>query len=292
MKKSIFFGERGITATRANHLANIAKECVKQLEDKINSVNFIDKEISLLAGGAKRVVTVGINNATLEDIPNTINAISEMKAFMAWTREAIKAKEALTSKLNHVTLDDYLKVTGITSLTMPSRPVFVSDEDIKSEMTVKEMNEYFTLEAIAAQIGNYIHPLKPYAIARDSAISKLNTPITTSGSGTDTIIYEHTLSVSAEDIDKTFFELQNKHREINARLNQIKHNIEQEKQKRNLKLENEFKESFAAWSSENALLNSELSLWKTAQLQEIQNLKIVIPEDLQATYDFLTNLKK
>ena len=86
--------------------------------------------------------------------------------------------------------------------------------------------------------------------------------------------------------------MQNKHREINARLNQIKYNIEQEKTKRNLIIDNDYREATSAYLEETRLINAEFSIWKTEQLKEIQNLKIVIPEDLQETYDFLTNLKK
>ena len=58
--KKVFFGERGITATSANHLANIAKESVKQLENKLNAINFVNQDVSLLAGGNKMSIKIGL----------------------------------------------------------------------------------------------------------------------------------------------------------------------------------------------------------------------------------------
>ena len=289
--KKVFFGERGITATSANHLANIAKECVKQLEDKLNAINFVNQDISLLAGGNKRSIKIGTDLGALEVVPNTLYSIAEMKAFMAWVREAIKAKETLTAELHKTSIESYCERTEKTLPIYPNKALVVTNEDVKAKMSIKDMNEYFTLESIAAQIGNYIHPGRPYAIARETAIIKTNNPVTTSGSGTDVIVYEFGVSIPLDVIDKTFFELQNKHREISARLNQIKYNIEQEVQRRNLKIDNDFREAFEEYSKELGLINSDFLIWKTEQLKEIQNLKIVIPEDLQKTFDFLTNLK-
>ena len=290
MKKLIFFGEHGITATSANHLANIGKEHIKQIEDKLNSISFVNQDVSLLAGGAKKRVSHGDTDLTA--ISDDLNHVAKIKSFIAWIREAIKAKEELTNKLRKISLDEFLKETGKTSLAYPEKQSYETLEDLKSEMTIKEMNEYFTLEAIAAQIGNYIHPGKPYASARDQALKKLSNPVSTIGSGSEMIINEYSVTVDPEKIDGIFFDLQNQHREINARLNQIKYNLEQELQKRNLKKDADFKVAFAAYAADNGILNSEFSIWQSEQLQKIQNLKIVIPEALQSVYEFLTNLKK
>ena len=152
--KKVFFGERGITATSANHLANIAKEHVKQLEDKINAINFINQDISLLAGGNRRIIKVGINKEAFDSLSESLYKTANIKSFIAWVREAIKAKDNLAAELHKTAVETYVEKTGRTKLSFPIRESYVTEEDIKAEMSIKDLNEYLTLETIAAQIGN------------------------------------------------------------------------------------------------------------------------------------------
>lgn len=63
-------------------------------------------------------------------------------------------------------------------------------------MNVKERNRYFTLEAIAATIGKYIHPRGKFSDAKEELLTKTMKPYTADGTGKDTLIYSHTDSVS------------------------------------------------------------------------------------------------
>lgn len=45
----VFFGEKGLTQTSANHLANIAKETVESNRQALDSVGFVNVNISLLS---------------------------------------------------------------------------------------------------------------------------------------------------------------------------------------------------------------------------------------------------
>ena len=51
-------------------------------------------------------------------------------------------------------------------------------------------------------------------------------PTKVEGSGTDTIVYSYDPSVSSDKVENTFFALQQKHRDISARLNKIKFKID------------------------------------------------------------------
>lgn len=83
--------------------------------------------------------------------------------------------------------------------------------------------------------------------------------------------------VSAEDVDNTFYELQKKHREVQAQLNSMKHDcevaIEESANKSNTE--------YAVASSEHreALKAIMLSFktWKNAKSQEYGKLKIAVP---------------
>lgn len=46
----VFFGEKGITSTSANHLANLAKECMESNRRALEGVGFITSTVRLLSG--------------------------------------------------------------------------------------------------------------------------------------------------------------------------------------------------------------------------------------------------
>ena len=89
----VFFGEKGLTQTSANHLANIAKETVESNRQALDSVGFVNVNISLLSGGNSRTVKTGRNEAYLDNVPTLLQEVANMNAFCAWIREAIKARE-------------------------------------------------------------------------------------------------------------------------------------------------------------------------------------------------------
>ena len=45
---NVFFSDKGLTITSVNHLANLAKESVKQLEQELKAFSFVEEYISLL----------------------------------------------------------------------------------------------------------------------------------------------------------------------------------------------------------------------------------------------------
>lgn len=80
----VFFGEKGLTQTSANHLANIAKETVESNRQALDSVGFVNVNISLLSGGNSRTVKTGRNEAYLDNVPALLQEVANMNAFCAW----------------------------------------------------------------------------------------------------------------------------------------------------------------------------------------------------------------
>ena len=103
----VFFGEKGLTQTSANHLANIAKETVESNRQALDSVGFVNVNISLLSGGNSRTVKTGRNEAYLDNVPTLLQEVANMNAFCAWIREAIKAREEELEIINRYTWDVY-----------------------------------------------------------------------------------------------------------------------------------------------------------------------------------------
>ena len=97
MKDSVFFKEGKLTSTSANYLAEIAKERVKTLEEKLSNLKFYSENVQLLGTPNKHILSHGIQLKDI-DIEDILDKISTLKSFIAWIREALKAKSKLLSE--------------------------------------------------------------------------------------------------------------------------------------------------------------------------------------------------
>lgn len=285
-----FFSEKGLTATSANHLANIAKELMKEEDSFLKNLNFVDHKVSLITLSNKKLLRRGNTEEDLAKITISIEKVSKMSAFIAWIREAIKAKEELTNDLRTETLEEYCNKNNIDLPKSPDIPVYLTEKDILKEFSVKELNEYYSLGAEAAKLGLCIHPAGGFAVARNTLISKISNPSDAKLNGSETIITEYEPSVNIDKVNELFLELQNKHRSIEARLNQIKYKIEQTLQMENQKIRSKFGSDLAVYSNKIDVIRNDYDSLKAKRLAEIQDLKIVIPSDLEEIFNYLNSV--
>lgn len=98
MKKinEIFFakeGEKGVTSSSANYLANMATELLESFNNNMRNLSFIDKKVSIVGSDSAILASKGIELKKFEGIPIAIDEASKLYAFIAYIKEAIKAKE-------------------------------------------------------------------------------------------------------------------------------------------------------------------------------------------------------
>ena len=105
MNNKVFFGENGLTSTSANHVANLAKEFISTNENYLNSISFINCKLGLIGSDKDQTYSLGVKN--LDDNDITLVNIAKCKSLIAWLREAIKAKNALISDINNLSVCDY-----------------------------------------------------------------------------------------------------------------------------------------------------------------------------------------
>jgi tRNA U34 5-carboxymethylaminomethyl modifying GTPase MnmE/TrmE len=117
-------------------------------------------------------------------------------------------------------------------------------------------------------------------------------PVTYVENGGNTIFHHYFLSQNIEEIETLFFELQNTHREYQARFNAMKHKYELEA---DAKFDAELKE----WEKvtlemreEEKKKKEEYLKYKEELMIEARNLKIVIPNDLKDIYTKVSSLGK
>lgn len=295
MKKynEVFFSDKGMTSTSANHLANIAAEVVQARKLELENVTFISEYISVLGTNREKVLVVEGNSAEdITRIKESLKFISEANSFIAWVREAIKAKEEELNEISNISLEDYCNLMKVEVPLLPSRMQEVTEEDILGTWNIKERNEYYSLEAYSAAIGKFIHPNGAFSKARKQLQAKLTRPHSVDkSSSSNIVIYDYIPSVELSTVEDSFLEMQNTHRALTARLNQLKFRLKTEAAELTRKRHDEWHMFADEMNSRRQKLYSDLITYKNSETQKISQLKIVIPEALKEVFDFLQNIQ-
>jgi len=291
-KDLIFFGDKGLTATSANHLANIAKEFIMNTEQELESLQFYSTSIGLINQEKESVLHIGTPIEELQAIPAKLEQITNAKSLIAWLREAIKAKEQLTNEIKLLGLKDFCEKLGLELPHLPKREVDLTEDDVVATYSIKDRNRYYALEAKASTIGKYIHPSGDFSEARKDFQKKLQHPKEASGSGRDMTIRTYVPTVQTADVDEVFFALQRTHREVQAELNGMKHQVEKIMQKDALEKQERYNTEYQIYAAEQERLTNEMKQYKLQELKKIQALKILIPNDLAEIYDAMNRIGK
>lgn len=282
---SPFFGTEGLTSSSANHIANIAKEHYESLEEELAAINFVEESISVVGTVDKTVSVLGTPDI-LSKVNDYLAEISELKALIAWLREAIKKKESFSKELNFYRSEEY------NSLQAPVRPNIRTQEEILSSWDIKDRERYLTLEAECAVIGKFIHPKGPYSKAKERLFKKLVKPIETNENGRDTIITYYTPVVTKKEVEDKFFELQKKHRAAQAELNSLKSRLEKEETEEKDRISREYMAALDFYNGEKMRLVEKDKLYVEEERKKIESLKIVIPPHHKNLYTRLTMMSK
>ena len=286
---SIYLGDKGITSTSANYLANLAKEVSKSAEAQLRNICFTNKTVELI-NGSKKSLRIGWTET--QKVEELIVCIANMNSFCAWMREAIKAREEALNKIDSFSMEQFCELKGIEYPTRPDSPQTFTPQNIYDEMNIKDKNNYLRLEAFAATFGKYVHPEGSVSKAREDALYREQVPNEVSGEGRDMVIYGYSSSVSTKEVNAMFMELQNKQREYEKQLNAIKYQASEEANKRTSAAMQKYKEEYEKYSQAISRIRTDMNLYITNGREEIANMKIVIPEKLQDTYVYLETLGK
>lgn len=301
IKTLSFFGENGLTSTSANHIANLAKEAVRNYHEKLDSMRFYSEEIGLLTSEKTKVVKKGIDSCDLNTIPAVINYISDANSLIAFLREAIKEKERRMKEAevyrNETAWKEHDTKYSEHLGARPSKPCYPTVEDIKQTWSVGEQEKYLSLEAKAAALGKVIHEDGSFSKARIDLTKKIYNPTVVDVDGSNTIIHSFNPSVPLEEVNEVYASLQTLYRSTQAELNGMKKRIDDEIFEKKLEIDSEYaaaKREFDRVDKELQAEQHRLEETDEAKKDElkkhIQNLKIVIPHRLQSVYDSLKSM--
>lgn len=299
-KQVVFFKEQGLTSTSANHIANLAKEAYKELENELASTIFYTTKVSLISSEESKQLRKGVDSNFLDSVAEKLKKIARLKSLIAWLREAIKAKETLKNETEDMHIKDIAERLGIE---IPEEPKYkeeaapVMTEEYWASKNVKERNHYLELETECAVIGQAIHPDGWLARSRKRLFEVINKPNEISGGGRDTLLHSYTPTVSVGQVEDTFFALQKKHRALQAELNKLKHECEMAiaaDKRRNLTEQSniiaENKRLYDEYVFQKREFYNKTDQFREKELERIAALKIVIPDSLKDVYNEISNL--
>lgn len=285
-KDKIFFGESGLTTTSANYIANMAKEMYKGLEQELQSIVFYTTTVKLLDSSERNLIREGV--ATVFDVKQKLQDIAQLKSLIAWLREAIKAKERLTQEASKTSYSNY----GLEPLVAPEREDYLTEDDVIATWNIKQRNRYYYLDTLCATIGSYIHPDGKFAEERTALQKILHEPHKVSGNGRDTLLYSYTSSVSANEVEDTFMDLQSTYRGYQAELNSLKHQLQDAVQKDMTQKNLDYQQKVSEYRNAQTVIDAQLKEHIHAAILTAQNLKIIIPDSLQAIYQKVSQAGK
>lgn len=297
-----FFGDKGLTSTSANFIANKAKEIIEGLDD--TNIGFVSTLMSSMNSDKEIIVERGMNMSELEKLIENKRMIIKLNSLISWLREAVKSRENMLQHTEHISFNVWMRDTypdvnertygaNIEDVDEPENNCVDTNTWAVENMNIKEMNEYFYLLAAVSTLGKFIHPSGEYAKARDNA-TKLDGTSSVKDMQSNTVIYKFCRSIDKTDIENKFFELQEMYRDYQKRLNAIKFNIENNV----LNIRDEYSKKMNEYSEilhkNELLINAarqkyvnEFTEWKIETLNNLRRLKIIIPNDLQDVYEMV-----
>lgn len=288
---SVFFGEKGLTSTSAQHIKDMAGHMNENLKEQLNGIRFVMEEVKLLGSQSKELLVKGWDAAQLEQVENVLDTIAQAQSLQAWLGEAIRVKNMLSEHIQQYNFRTWMADNGLEWPQIKRVDVLTEEEWLNS-LDIKTRNRYLTLQTICAVYGQFIHPKMPMDKAKKYLQTRINEPVEVTGSGRDSLIYYFTPSVDLSKVDDVYYQLQAKHRAAQAELNKLKHEYELAADEYRQK-QIDANEVIKAQS--DALMAKYLNQYQQEHLEmseKIRGLKIQIPDHLKDIYETVNKLGK
>ena len=290
-------GEKGMTSTSANKLANLAKERNREDMLYVENLKFYSEVMTLLLNPSERVtLSEGIKGSADEfsKIKDALYRIARFNAFISWVREAISAKDYMIREVKALGLKDWCKQEGIA---YPEKPEYTLEEDMirqraSAKIGIEDMARFYVSQAKASVLGQAIHPEGAIDKARRDLIEASLNPSRREGTGQDMVIMTKVATAKSEDVTNFYMSLQADWRQAESEVNSDKGEWEFKDTELRLELLNVYNAKAREYDRETSRIKNEWDKWKLEELRRIGKLKIRIPNLLQPILDELLALGK
>lgn len=285
-KYKVFFAEKGITSTSANHVSNKGKELLKSEQAILDNINFVNTTMSLLYGGNCKTITNGMKpDDSFESIHKTITKIANLNAMSAWIHEAIKAKTEILEYVQSLSIDKWAKDQNIELPNAPGKEFPITESDVIGTWDVAKRNKYYVYESYCSLVGKFIHPKGAFYEAKAKMNNAVQNPNKVEGSGRDAIIYSYEPSIPVSDVNAEYDWLSTELRHKEAEFNKMKQEIIDAITEDKLAKAQKFDDAYTKYIDTMESIRNKFDMWKTKTVKEISALKIYLPQGPKQTYD-------
>lgn len=284
-KYKVFFAEKGITSTSANHVSNKGKELLKSEQAILDNINFVNTTASLLSGGESRTITKGMNADSFESMHKTIAKIANLNAMSAWIHEAIKAKTEILEYVQSLSIDKWAKEQNIELPNAPGKEFPIVESDVIGTWDVAKRNKYYVYESYCSLVGKFIHPKGAFYEAKAQMNNAVQNPSKVEGSGRDAIIYSYEPSMPVSEVNAEYDWLSTELRHKEAEFNKMKQEIIDAITEDKLAKAQRFDDAYAKYVDIMTSIRNKFDMWKTKTVKEVSALKIYLPQGPKQTYD-------
>ena len=284
-KYKVFFAEKGITSTSANHVSNKGKELLKSEQAILDNINFVNTTASLLSGGESRTITKGMSADSFESMHKTITKIANLNAMSAWIHEAIKAKTEILEYVQSLSIDNWAKEQNIELPNAACKEFPITESDVIGTWDVAKRNKYYVYESYCSLVGKFIHPKGAFYEAKAQMNNAVQNPNKVEGSGRDAIIYSYESSMPISDVNVEYNWLSTELRHKEAEFNKMKQEVIDTITEDKLVKTQKFDDAYAKYVETMTSIRNKFDMWKTKTVKEISALKIYLPQGPKQTYD-------
>lgn len=284
-KYKVFFAEKGITSTSANHVSNKGKELLKSEQAVLDNINFVNTTASLLSGGESRPITKGMGADSFESMHKTIAKIANLNAMSAWIHEAIKAKTEILEYVQSLSIDKWAKDQNIELPNAPVKEFPIVESDVIGTWDVVKRNKYYVYESYCSLVGKFIHPKGAFYEAKAQMNNAVQNPNKVEGSGRDAIIYSYEPSMPISDVNVEYNWLSTELRHKEAEFNKMKQEIIDAITEDKLAKSQKFNDAYVKYIDTMESIRNKFDMWKTKAVKEVSALKIYLPQGPKQTYD-------
>ena len=285
-KYKVFFADKGITSTSANHVSNKGKELLKSEQAILDNINFVNTTVSLLYGGESKMITKGMKGEdSFDSIHKTISKIANLNAMSAWIHEAIKAKTEILEYVQSLSIDKWAKDQNIELPNAPGKEFPITESDVIGTWDVAKRNKYYVYESYCSLVGKFIHPKGAFYEAKAKMNNAVQNPSKVEGSGRDAIIYSYEPSMPVSDVNAEYDWLSTELRHKEAEFNKMKQEIIDAITEDKLAKAQKFDDAYTKYIDTMESIRNKFDMWKTKTVKEISALKIYLPQGPKQTYD-------
>ena len=285
-KYKVFFAEKGITSTSANHVSNKGKELLKSEQAILDNINFVNTTMSLLYGGNCKTITNGMKpDDSFESMHKTIAKIANLNAMSAWIHEAIKAKTEILEYVQSLSIDKWAKDQNIELPNAPGKEFPITESDVIGTWDVAKRNKYYVYESYCSLVGKFIHPKGAFYEAKAKMNNAVQNPNKVEGSGRDAIIYSYEPSIPVSDVNAEYDWLSTELRHKEAEFNKMRQEIIDAITEDKLAKAQKFDDAYTKYIDTMESIRNKFDMWKTKTVKEISALKIYLPQGPKQTYD-------